>query len=111
MSGKGSAPRKFSVPREVFESNHARIFGERKKKDAPPEAAPAVLEKDAWAEMVGEVAELYGRLLAEKREADIAKGRDRGMAYYIADGIQWAVGELQRRCRAQGGAHNNPSEE
>lgn len=88
---------------------HAGGVFDEQEKVAPPFAAPAGVDKDAWAEMVGEVAELYGRLLAKKREAHIEKGRDRGMAYYIADGIQWAVGELQRRCRAQGGETKDSS--
>jgi hypothetical protein len=42
MSGKGHAPRPFDVPREVYESNHARIFGEPKPKERyVPPALPA----------------------------------------------------------------------
>jgi hypothetical protein len=38
MSGKGSNPRPFDVPREVYESNHDRIFGAPKPKEryVPP---------------------------------------------------------------------------
>lgn len=38
MSGKGHAPRPFDVPREVYESNHARIFGAKpvKERYTPP---------------------------------------------------------------------------
>lgn len=35
MSGKGSKPRPFSVPKEVFSSNYDKIFGS--KKDTPKE--------------------------------------------------------------------------
>lgn len=58
---------------------------------------PTTMNKDDWAELVGEIAELYGRLLSEKREVHISKGMDRGMTYYISDGIRWAVAELVRR--------------
>lgn len=77
----------------------------------PPFAAPAgQLDSPDRVEAINEVAELYGHLLAEKRNAHAAQGRDRGTEYYIADGIRWAIGELDRRCRAQGGVTNsNPS--
>lgn len=33
MSGKGSRPRPFSVPRKVYENNWERIFGKKNKKE------------------------------------------------------------------------------
>lgn len=73
----------------------------------PPFAAPASnLNSDERVEAIGEVAELYGRLLAHKQRVHAEKGRDRGTEYYIADGIRWAIGELDRRFRAQGGNTN-----
>lgn len=35
MSGKGSAPRPFSVSQEEFAENFDRIFGSRKSSDTP----------------------------------------------------------------------------
>lgn len=43
MSGKGSAPRPFDVPREQYESNFDRIF--RSKQETTPE------EDEAWQQM------------------------------------------------------------
>jgi len=33
MSGKGSKPRPYSVPRKTFDSNWDKIFGKKKKED------------------------------------------------------------------------------
>jgi hypothetical protein len=33
MSGKGSAPRPYSVPRKVYEDNWEKIFGKNKKQE------------------------------------------------------------------------------
>lgn len=41
MSGKGDASRPLSVPRAVFDSNHARIFGERQRTPYVPPPLPA----------------------------------------------------------------------
>lgn len=38
MSGKGSAPRPFSVDRKTFEDNWDRIFGSKEKTTPNPEA-------------------------------------------------------------------------
>lgn len=43
MSGKGSAPRPFDVPREQYENNFDRIF--RSKQETTPE------EDEAWQQM------------------------------------------------------------
>jgi hypothetical protein len=43
MSGKGSAPRPFDVPREQYENNFDRIF--RSKQEPTPE------EEEAWQEL------------------------------------------------------------
>lgn len=37
---KGHAPRPFDVPREVYESNHEAIFGERERKPWTPPPQP-----------------------------------------------------------------------
>ena len=33
MSGKGSSPRPYSVPRKTYEDNWEKIFGKNKNKD------------------------------------------------------------------------------
>lgn len=40
MSGKGSAPRPYSVPREQFDANHEAIFGKRERKQWVPPPLP-----------------------------------------------------------------------
>lgn len=40
MSGKGSAPRPFSVPREQYDSQHELIFGKRERKQYVPPPLP-----------------------------------------------------------------------
>lgn len=35
MSGKGSSPRPFSVPRKKFDENWDKIFGKKKDKKEP----------------------------------------------------------------------------
>lgn len=37
---KGSNPRPFDIPREVYESNHDRIFGKRERKPWTPPPLP-----------------------------------------------------------------------
>jgi hypothetical protein len=38
--GKGDAPRPFSVPLEVFDTNHERIFGKRERQQYVPPPLP-----------------------------------------------------------------------
>lgn len=41
MSGKGSNPRPFSVPRKIYEDNWEKIFGNKvKDKKEPKESKP-----------------------------------------------------------------------
>lgn len=39
-AGKGSGSRPMEVPREVYESNHDRIFGKRERKQYVPPPLP-----------------------------------------------------------------------
>lgn len=45
MSGKGSAPRPFDVPREDYESSYDRIFGKRERLPYVPPPLPDAVEK------------------------------------------------------------------
>lgn len=119
MSGKGSNPRPFDVPREVYESNHARIFGERKKKQepVPPFAAPAS-QQDAGASVltdaqIEELAKTYGASMVSPFTHP--EGPVLSYQFKIGNGALHAFGraieaEVTRLCRAQRRS-NNPSEE